>query len=61
MRTLKDKRLKGQFINYIIDDDDDIMTEKIRKLTAIKRMAEITGKQVLPQARKMEAKSLRKY
>ena len=44
----KDRRLKDQFINSINDyDDNDMMTEIMRELTAIKNTSEITSKQML--------------
>ena len=49
----KDRRLKLQLINGI--NDDDIMTEIRRQLTAIKKTNEITNKQLLAWARRVEA------
>ena len=49
----KDRILKAQFINGI--KDNDMMTDIITELTAIRKTNEITSKQVLALARKAEA------
>ena len=54
----KDSRLKELFINGI---NDDIMTEVIRELTAIKKTNEIPSEQVLAWPGKSRHKGHRKH
>ena len=55
----KDRRLKEQFINDI--NDDNMMTEILRKLTIIKGTNDLTIDQVLAWARRVEAPKFRKH
>ena len=49
----RDRRLKDQFINGIVNDD--VMIEIIRELTILKTMNDITSEQVQNWAKRVEA------
>ena len=50
----KKKKIKRTILNGI-NDDDDMITEIIRELTTFKKISEVTSKQVLAWARRVEA------
>ena len=54
----KDRRLKEQFINGI--NDDEMKTEIIWELNAVKKTSEITSTQELAWARRLEAERTQK-
>ena len=55
----KDRQLKKQFMNGITNDE--IMTEIIRELTAVKESIEITSDQVLSWATRFRCKRYRRH
>ena len=56
MQRKKPRRLKGQFIDGI--NDDDMITEIIRELTAVRN--EITSKQVLARIIRVDSQGAQK-